>query len=156
MRTNTVGAISVQMTRIYTRACIRRDQTASCQPDISFRARSTQQATKKHATNVHATKDHGTAKTAATDICSTTAIPISAAITAISVTAATLSLLLPQPAMQPATAVTAANSTSGVMRWCNVDGQNVACYNVKCHLRRVLLGKALTSRVIYVALYVKF
>jgi len=48
------------MTRIYTRACIRRDQTASCQPDISFRARSTQQATKKHATNVHVTKDHGT------------------------------------------------------------------------------------------------
>ena len=37
--------------------------------------------------------------------------------------------------------------------WCNVNGQNVACFDVECHLRRVLLGKTLTSRVIYVALY---
>jgi hypothetical protein len=39
------------------------------------------------------------------------------------------------------------------VRWCNVDGQNVACFDVECHLRRVLLGKTLTTHVIYVALY---
>jgi len=43
-----------------------------------------------------------------------------------------------------------------MVRWCNVDGQNVACFDVECHLRRVLLGKALTSHDIYVALYVFF
>ncbi len=37
------------------------------------------------------------------------------------------------------------NDSANKVRWCNVDGQNVACFDVECHLHRILLGKALMS-----------